>query len=72
MAEKLMTAFQQLNRKRDRRASRRGWSYRGRAPSREELRRESPYFRQGREAASSIGLDAQAEGKRSSGALTHG
>lgn len=59
-------------RKRDRRASRRGWSYRGRAPSKEELRRESPYFRQGREAARSIGLDVQAEGRKSSGRLTHG
>lgn len=59
-------------RRRDQRSSRRSWSYRGRAPSKEELRRESPYFRQGREAAASIGLDVQAEGKKSRGALTHG
>lgn len=61
-------------RKRDKRSSRRGWSYRGRAPSKEELRRESPYFRQGREAAASIGLDVQAESRKSAvkGVLTHG
>jgi hypothetical protein len=61
-------------RRRDARASRRGWSYRGRAPTAAELRAESPYFRQGRTAAASIGLDIQAESRssKSAGALTHG
>lgn len=58
----------------DARASRRSWSYRGRAPTAAERRAESPYFRQGRTAAASIGLDVQAShaSTKSSGALTHG
>lgn len=64
----------EAERKRDACASRRTWSYRGRAPTKEELRRESPYFRQGREVAQSIGLDVQAGSRssRTAGALTHG